>query len=48
MASREIAKLILERQNIIDADWQLLDRVRSAVDACMRSRRGKYVQAEGE
>jgi hypothetical protein len=48
MTSREIAKLILERQNIIDADWQLLDRVRSAVDACMRSRRGKYVQAEGE
>lgn len=48
MTSREIAKLILERQNIIDADWQLLDRVRSAVDACMRSRRGKYVQAAGE
>ena len=48
MTSRKIAKLILERQEIVNADSRLLDKVRSAVDSCMRSRRGKYVQAEGE
>lgn len=48
MSSRQIARLILERQNIVDADWQLVDKVRSAVDANMRSRRDKYVKGEGE
>ncbi|APG62883.1 hypothetical protein LPB140_08875 [Sphingorhabdus lutea] len=48
MPSREIGKMILERHNIADADWQLVDRVRGAVDACMRSRRDKYVKGEGE
>jgi hypothetical protein len=48
MTSREIAKMILERQNIEADDWQLMDKVRSAVDACMRSRRDKYVKGEGE
>lgn len=48
LPSREIAHMILKRHNIADADWQLVDRVRSAVDACMRSRRGKFVQGEGE
>lgn len=48
MTSREVAKMILERHNLTEEDWQLVDRVRSAVDACMRSRRGKYVKGEGE
>lgn len=48
LPSREIAHEIISRQNIADADWQLVDRVRSAVDACLRSRRNKYVKGEGE
>ncbi len=48
MTSREIAKLIVERHSLDQKDWQMLERIRSAVDANMRKRRNKYVKGEGE
>jgi hypothetical protein len=48
LPSREIAKLIMERNEVADKSWEMVDRITSAVDACMRSRRNKYVKGEGE
>lgn len=48
ISSRRIARMILERHGMADADSNLVDEVRSAVDASLRGKRGKVVEGIGE
>lgn len=45
--SRQLAKNVLERQGIHDAEWTVVDSVRGAIDVSFRKKRDKYVKGEG-
>jgi hypothetical protein len=45
--SRQLAKGVLEREGILNPDAETVDRVTSAIDRSMRSKKDIYVKGEG-
>lgn len=48
MGSREIAKLVVSEKGYDPEDRMLVDRVKVAVDASLRSKKGEFVDTQGE
>jgi hypothetical protein len=48
MGSREVAELVVAEKGLDPADRMLVDQVKIAVDASLRSKKGEFVDTQGE